>query len=249
MSSSISWLFFDVGNTLLHDDFAMAYIYQTLYREVQRIDPGVSFADLMALRERLIAEHNDLQPHWTIGIRYLGPEGWMTLREGYMAEHNRNYSKYHRPAPHAEEVLMELSKDYRLGVAANQVRNCRAALAQFKLLQYLDLVWISEEVGVEKPEPEFFERLLRATRCPAEAAVMIGDRVDYDIRPAKRMGMKTVQAQLKFSLPAAQDEETRLFFDSLGRARIAQVPPSDPNEAPDAVIRSLAELSEAVAGL
>jgi len=46
--------------------------------------------------------------------------------------------------------------------------------------------------GVEKPDAEIFRRALRRAGCAPESAVMVGDRLDNDILPATRLGMRTV---------------------------------------------------------
>ena len=58
--------------------------------------------------------------------------------------------------------------------------------------EHADFVGSSARWGVEKPAPEFFERLLSEAGCaPAEAAY-VGDRVDNDVEPALRAGMVAV---------------------------------------------------------
>jgi FMN phosphatase YigB (HAD superfamily) len=54
-------------------------------------------------------------------------------------------------------------------------------------------VWaISEELGVEKPDPRIYAYAVeRAGAGPARSA-MVGDRLDYDVVPAKQAGMHTV---------------------------------------------------------
>ena len=81
--------------------------------------------------------------------------------------------------PEAEECLRELSKRYKIGIIANQNPGSRERLEKMGLLKYIDLVVASAEEGVAKPD------------LPEEA-VMVGDRIDNDIIPAKKLGMKTV---------------------------------------------------------
>ena len=50
----------------------------------------------------------------------------------------------------------------------------------------------SAEEGVAKPDRRIFDIALERSGCKPENAVMIGDRVDNDILPAKAVGMKTV---------------------------------------------------------
>lgn len=49
----------------------------------------------------------------------------------------------------------------------------------------------SETVGDNKPSPKGFEYILKKTRLPAGEHLMIGDRIDVDLAPAKKLGMKT----------------------------------------------------------
>ena len=46
---------------------------------------------------------------------------------------------------------------------------------------------------MEKPSSELFLRALERAGCEAHEAVMVGDRPDNDIAPAKALGMKTVR--------------------------------------------------------
>ncbi len=50
----------------------------------------------------------------------------------------------------------------------------------------------SSELGVAKPDPQIFEKVLALAGCTASQTVMIGDRLDNDIIPAKQYGMQTV---------------------------------------------------------
>ena len=54
------------------------------------------------------------------------------------------------------------------------------------------IVIASAEEGVSKPDRRIFEIALERSGCKPENAVMIGDRIDNDIVPAKQLGMKTI---------------------------------------------------------
>ena len=62
-------------------------------------------------------------------------------------------------------------------------------------MKFIDLVIASAEEGLEKPDRRIFELALSRADCKPENAVMIGDRVDNDIIPAKKIGMKTVRVK------------------------------------------------------
>ncbi len=56
----------------------------------------------------------------------------------------------------------------------------------------IELTSLSSELGVPKADPQIFEKPLAMAGCTASQAVMIGDRLDNDIIPAKRFGMQTI---------------------------------------------------------
>lgn len=130
-----------------------------------------------------------------------------------------------------EEVLYEdaipcleqLSKRYKIGIIANQALGTVERLQQHGILQFIDLVIASAEEGVAKPDPRIFQISLERSGCKPENAVMIGDRIDNDIEPAKRMGMKTIWIKQGFG----------------GLWNICKE-----DEAPDNIVNNLAELLE-----
>lgn len=243
-ANCISWVFFDVGNVLLNDDVAMAYVYEMLYEEISKIHRTVTFDYLISERERLIVESANGQPHRSLGKRFLGEEGWQRLRLRIMEELNKNYEKYHLPVPGANTTLKRLYREYHLGVAANQVPACRQALAKYGLKEYLSIIWLSEEIGLSKPAPRFYEALLEQADCRPEKAVMIGDRIDYDVVPPNSIGMKTIQVRLDFGnvrlVPISRF--SRVYFDSLNRVRVSQIRPTADLESPDLTVTSLEEI-------
>ena len=89
-------------------------------------------------------------------------------------------------------VLERLSKKYKIGVIANQSLGTAERLEQKGILKYIDLVIASAEEGVSKPDRRIFDIALSRAHCKPKNAVMIGDRVDNDIVPGKRIGMKTI---------------------------------------------------------
>ena len=88
------------------------------------------------------------------------------------------------------EILKK--RGYNLGIIANQIAGTEERLESFGLLKYFDAIATSAEFGIAKPDKAIFEKALEMADCKAENSVMVGDRLDNDIRPAKAIGMKTV---------------------------------------------------------
>ncbi|MFE0424325.1 HAD family hydrolase [Streptomyces sp. NPDC058953] len=92
--------------------------------------------------------------------------------------------------PDARACLASL-KDQGLlvGLAGNQPAYAEPILRGLGLAA--DVIGTSEEWGVEKPSPAFFERVVRAGGGDASSILYVGDRPDNDIRPAAGAGMRT----------------------------------------------------------
>ena len=54
-------------------------------------------------------------------------------------------------------------------------------MEKFGIRKYIDVIVASAEEGVAKPDRRMFEIALERANCSANQAVMIGDRIDYDI--------------------------------------------------------------------
>ncbi|NUS45556.1 MAG: HAD family hydrolase [Mycobacteriaceae bacterium] len=79
--------------------------------------------------------------------------------------------------------------DVWVGVAGNQTVRSGEILRSLELPT--DFIATSDDWGVQKPEPEFFEKVVEAAPCPADRIVYVGDRIDNDLAPAKHAGLRT----------------------------------------------------------
>jgi FMN phosphatase YigB (HAD superfamily) len=125
--------------------------------------------------------------------------------------------------PDVRSCLEELRGRYRLGVIANQQSWIRDAMRRDGIERFFEIWAVSEDVGFDKPDRRLFEHALREAHAEAVNAVMCGDRLDYDIRPAKDAGMRTVWVL---------------------RGEAPNDPTSEQLEEPDAAVGSLADLPE-----
>ena len=169
-----SWLFFDMGSTIMNENPAME---KRIRDTIAGTDVTYeAFAVKMAeFRERGVRE--DLAAFDYFGITERTP--WPRDSEV--------------PYPDADKVLRTLrERGYRLGIIASQPLGSEQRLARFGLRDYFEVICASAEEGVDKPDPALFRRALDRAGCAPEDAVMIGDRPDNDVAPAKSLGMQTV---------------------------------------------------------
>lgn len=92
-----------------------------------------------------------------------------------------------------EVVLNEFkSKGYRLYCASNGFYDMQMyRLNKAHLLHYFDELFVSDKVGYEKPNINFFETCLNETKLRKDEVLMIGDSYLADIEGAHHAGWKT----------------------------------------------------------
>jgi FMN phosphatase YigB (HAD superfamily) len=103
---------------------------------------------------------------------------------------------------------------YVVGVAGNQGARLEDDVRSFGL--DVDVLTSSVGLGVRKPAVEFFERLVgRTPFAPAECAY-VGDRVGFDVRPARAAGLATIHIRRgPWGVLESGSEEAHARVDSL----------------------------------
>lgn len=179
--NNIKWIFYDIGSTLI--DETECYNH--------RIRDAISGTDITfeEFNEKRIffAKQNlkgDIE-----ALKFFG----LTKTPWHFEDES--------PYEEAEAVLNALcERGYSIGVIANQAPGTEKRLENWGFMKYIKLVIASAEEGVAKPDSEIFLRALNRADCLPENAVMIGDRIDNDIEPAKKLGMKTIWVRQGFSI-------------------------------------------------
>ena len=172
MFENIEWVFFDAGSTIIDEHIAyehrmkdIADLANTTYSSVYETAMGFYKQN----------QKGDLETAKLLGV---------------------DLTKWHKEDEvlysDAYESLEILSSRYKIGIIANQSLGTKDRLEQHGILQYIDLVIASAEEGVAKPDKKIFEIALERGNCKPNNAVMIGDRIDNDIIPAKLLGMHTI---------------------------------------------------------
>jgi HAD superfamily hydrolase (TIGR01549 family) len=127
-----------------------------------------------------------------------------------------------RLQPEAFEAIATLSERYQLALAGNQPAGIKEFLRASGAPEYFHFQLVSEEMGVTKPDPVFFEIILDSLGVEPKEAVMVGDRLDLDIFPAKLLGLSTVQVLV--GPYAAQEPPAPVYEPELTIASLGELP-------------------------
>lgn len=119
--------------------------------------------------------------------------------------------------PGAEESLQYLSQKYCCIIATSAshsgVEEMKAALSRVGADRYFNYFLASNDLGFYKPDPAFFEAVLKSSRFLPAESVMVGNLYDKDIIGAKAIGMTTVffnESGIKGYFPAADHVISRM---------------------------------------
>ncbi len=221
MSGGLEMVFLDIGG-VMYDDGVYARSWARALREA-----GAEFTDeefAIEYAAAKAAQSGSFRRRLT--KRFLGP----AAEVGPVEEVAARFWSY-PPSALMGDVLPALERlagRYRLGIIANQPSHVRDAMKRDGLDGYFEVWGVSDDLGLEKPDPRMFAHVLYVAGVAPPRAAMVGDRLDYDVRPARAAGMRAVWV-LRGEAP---DEPTA--------AQLAEA---------DASIRSLAELPEVLGEL
>jgi HAD superfamily hydrolase (TIGR01549 family) len=131
--------------------------------------------------------------------------------------------------PEIDGLLRRLNdRGLKLGIVANQPQPACERLARAGISDLFAYQGLSGLSGFSKPDPRAFRAAAEALGMTPSDCVMVGDRVDNDIAPAKALGMAAIL---------------------LRSGRHRRQKPRSPAEEPDAVVTDVLELEAAIDAL
>lgn len=126
-------------------------------------------------------------------VREAGGEPDTDLATSMAAMYRQGYIDARRQVAGAEALLAALRPHARIVVVSNNLLNeQRAKIHHCGLEPLVDVLVVSEEVGISKPDPAIFTEALARAGCRAEEAVMVGDSWRNDVEGARAAGIRPV---------------------------------------------------------
>lgn len=91
--------------------------------------------------------------------------------------------------PEVIDVLKELQSRFQLAVVSNFDGRLRFTLEHLGISQFFAGIFISSELGADKPDPEIFRRALRLMKLESKEVLHVGDDPERDWRTAAAAGL------------------------------------------------------------
>ena len=95
--------------------------------------------------------------------------------------------------PEVPEVLEQLRPRFQLAVISNFDGRLRFILQHVGISNYFSHIFISSELGADKPDPEIFRRALKVMHLNADEVLHVGDDPERDWKAAKEAGLLIFQ--------------------------------------------------------
>lgn len=97
--------------------------------------------------------------------------------------------------PGACEVLRDLDEFYLLGLITNGPTNAQwRKINKFDLSEIFEVILVSGQLGIAKPDPRIFDVALEGLRVAPEEAIMVGNSLEHDHMGAMNAGVRFVWA-------------------------------------------------------
>lgn len=121
--------------------------------------------------------------------------------------------------------LRRLRPYFRFAIAGQYGSEILDLLEREELLELFDSHVTQDDFTLTKPDPRYFQQIAAACGVPTPECLIVGDRIDNDVIPARQVGMMSVR--FRTGIHCRQEPRT-------------------PSEIPDAEIRSISQLAETI---
>jgi len=198
-------VFFDLDRTLWDFDAAAEVAFERIYDKYNLKSLGIPSAHEFhevyhPLNEQLwvLYRENRITKDDLNRSRFLKPLEHYGIHDVELADHLSVDYMFYSPrivslVPGAMELLEYLKPKYHLHLITNgfqEVQDTKLSLSGMK--PFFETLTVSEEVGVKKPDPEFFFYALRKANAKSEESIVIGDEMAVDIDGARAAGIDQV---------------------------------------------------------
>lgn len=188
---SVSVVAFDLMDTLVRDP----------YREALEAATGMPLPELFQRRLP------NLYPDFECG-RITERQYWQGMTDAGIAVDAEAFHRTRRAGyrwlPGMRDLLEDVSADARCVIASNYPDWIHEVVAPLEGV--IDAVYASYDLGVRKPDPAFFERLIDAESVAPQDVLFVDDR-ERNVEAAREVGLRAVrftdEASLRADLRAA----------------------------------------------
>ncbi len=197
-------ILFDLDDTLFDHRLCARTALTTLY-EAYEAFRSRSFAEVERLHAGFLEELHRRVTSGELPLDYARRERFQRLfaavgeapADQTVAEaaetYRGGYMRIRRAVAGAAGLLAAVKERAQVGIVSNNLlEEQRGKLRQCALDEYVDVLVVSEEAGMSKPDPRIFQIALDRLGCRPDEVVMVGDSWAADVIGARAAGIRPI---------------------------------------------------------
>ncbi|MCH7378510.1 MULTISPECIES: YjjG family noncanonical pyrimidine nucleotidase [Acinetobacter] len=190
-------IFFDIDDTLLNFSVANRAAFIQSFAEFNLDHDDATYSTYKAINHHLWEKQKLGQITVQDVINNRFKQLFRALNLELNHDHFRdtfqgNLAKQHTLEAGAVEAIDYLSQKYKLFAASNSILiQQKARLDLAGLLPHFSDLYISDDIGYEKPDQRFFETCLHRSQIAKEEVLFIGDSLEADMKGAASCQIST----------------------------------------------------------
>jgi HAD superfamily hydrolase (TIGR01549 family) len=196
----LSWIFLDLGGPVIDDEPWSMHVCEVIREVLATAGLSAPPATFTAVEREVKARRQSGFLRTVVRTVSRSEEQaeqlWARIQAKLDATALATFRRLSPLQPGAAEAIRLLAQRYRLATLSNNLLIANDLLKDYGLWDYFIISGNSAEVGFSKPDPRLFRYVLDRACCHPGEALMVGDRLDNDIAPAKRLGLKTARIRV-----------------------------------------------------
>jgi HAD superfamily hydrolase (TIGR01662 family) len=193
------FIFFDLGQTLVNEWNFIEYFDIIFLDTLNDFGSKIDMRNYRAVRDNVIISRKIGQEEYIQELiievcKLISQPGYdRIIAKKLEPEIRKARRRLLRLFEDTIQTISILSKNYDLGIIANQSDDILDLLKRSDINRFFKVNVISSEVKMKKPDLRIFLLAMDRAACKPEDCIMVGDRLDTDIHPANELGMKTIR--------------------------------------------------------
>lgn len=117
------------------------------------------------------------------------------LFDRLLAQYNQSWREQMPPlklSDGIEDEISQIARRFDVAIAGQYGAEVLNLLEENSILDCFAHRFTQDDFAITKPDPRYLEQIAKACGVDPRQCIMVGDRIDKDVIPAKQLGMKTI---------------------------------------------------------
>jgi putative hydrolase of the HAD superfamily len=205
----ITTVLLDAGGVILDESDYEQVRAELAVQVLSRIVPGYSISRYYSDIEEAVKSFSP-SAYQFVFWKYLNNNG--SLFDKLYATYSEEW-QHRKPSlkltSGLEDEVRAMCKSFKLGIAGQYGKELLRILEKRSILDCFTYHFTQDDFSLTKPDPRYYEQIAKACGVGPQQCIMIGDRIDNDVIPAKQIGMRTILIRVGLH----RNQQPRILFE------------------------------------